>query len=210
MQAVKDFLYQVFQPESATRGILLAIITIAALWITYRVTKRVLSRYMRANAHKQENIENFLLLYRYLWLGVGVVFVLVSFSGQITALGISAAFVGMILGWSLQAPVTGIAAWLMIILKRPFKIGDRVIIAGIIGDVMDINLTHVVLNQVGGTVGGEEKSGRGVLIPNATLFAQVIYNYTLETKTILDEVLVRLTFDTDIELAEKLCVDAPR
>ena len=61
---------------------------------------------------------------------------------------------------------------MMIILKRPFKIGDRVIISGITGDVVDINLTHVLLNQVGGTIGG--------LIPNATLFGQIISNYALE------------------------------
>ena len=63
-------------------------------------------------------------------------------------------FLGMILGWSLQAPVTGIAAWLMLILKRPLKIGQRVIVAGITGDVVDITLTHVILNQVGGAVAG--------------------------------------------------------
>jgi hypothetical protein len=43
--------------------------------------------------------------------------------------------------------------------------GNQATIAGIIGDVVDISLPHVLLNQVGDTVGGEEKSGRGVLIP---------------------------------------------
>jgi small-conductance mechanosensitive channel len=106
--------------------------------------------------------------------------------------------------------VTGIAAWLMIIRKRPFRIGDRIIISGIIGDVTDINLTHVVLNQVGGTIGGEEKSGRGVLIPNATLFQQVIYNYAFETNNILDEVVVNITFESDLDEAEMICLDAAR
>jgi small-conductance mechanosensitive channel len=114
----------------------------------------------------------------------------------------------MVIGWSLQAPVTGIAAWLMIILKRPFKIGDRVIISGIIGDVVDITLTHVILNQVGGTVGGEERSGRGVLIPNATLFQQIIYNYTFETKYILDEVPVLITYGSDLDEAERILLAA--
>jgi small-conductance mechanosensitive channel len=114
----------------------------------------------------------------------------------------------MILGWSLQAPVTGIAAWLMIVLVKPFRIGDRVIIGGIVGDVTDITLTHVILNQVGGTIGGEEKSGRGVLIPNATMFGQIIYNYSFETKYITDEVPVMVTFDSDFALAEKMCIDA--
>ena len=197
-------------PAAPYRGIAIALVVAAALFIGYKISAKMLSRYMSARAHKTENVENFLLLYRYIFMGAGFIFVLVSLSGHLAALGLSAAFVGMVLGWSLQAPVTGIAAWLMIILKRPFRIGDRIIIAGIIGDVIDINLTHIVLNQVGGTVGGEEKSGRGVLIPNATLFQQVIYNYTLESNYILDEVLVRLTFDSDFDLAERICIDAAR
>lgn len=199
---------EILGPAAPFRGIAIAIVVALALFIGYKISARMLSGYMSTRAHKPENVENFLLLYRYVFMGAGFIFVLVSLSGHLTALGLSAAFVGMVLGWSLQAPVTGIAAWLMIILKRPFRIGDRVIIAGIIGDVIDINLTHIVLNQVGGTVGGEEKSGRGVLIPNATLFQQVIYNYTLETNFILDEVLVRLTFDSDFDLAEQICVKA--
>ena len=117
-------------------------------------------------------------------------------------------FLGMILGWSLQAPVTGIAAWLMLILKRPFKIGQRVIIAGITGDVVDITLTHVILNQVGGTVAGEERSGRGILIPNAILFSQTITNYTLDVEYILSEVPVRITFESDWDEAEKILLYA--
>ncbi len=96
----------------------------------------------------------------------------------------------------------------MIIFKKPFRIGDRVIIAGITGDVTGITLTHVILNQVGGSIGGEEKSGRGILIPNAILFQHIIINYTLEQSHMLDEVPVRLTFDSDWELAKKLMLSA--
>lgn len=210
LDRVIDGFNHLFGDKTPARGIILCVVTLACVWIGYRLSKRALQRYMKAQGAKIENQQNFLLLYRYIWMGGGFVFAIISLSGNLTSLGISAAFVGMILGWSLQAPVTGIAAWLMIILKRPFKIGDRVIIAGIIGDVIDINLTHIVLNQVGGTVGGEEKSGRGVLIPTATLFGQVIYNYTLEAKYILDEVIVRVTFDSDYELAEEICLRAAR
>jgi len=192
------------------RGSFYAILTLLALFLIYKLLTRLLRRYMASGAHKPENIKHFLMLWRYAWLGTGLILLVISFSGSLVGLGISAAFLGMILGWSLQAPVTGIAAWLMIILKRPFRIGDRIIIAGITGDVVDINLTHVILNQVGGTIGGEEKSGRGVLIPNATLFQQVIYNYTMETNHILDEVPVMVTFDSDEKEAERILIEAAR
>ena len=133
-----------------------------------------------------------------------------AMSGSLKLLGLTAGFFGMMLGWSLQQPVTGIAAWLMIILKKPFKIGDRVIIAGITGDVTGISLTHVILNQVGGSVGGEERSGRGILIPNAILFQHVIINYTLDQEFMLDEVPVRLTFDSDWERAKEIMIAAAK
>jgi len=195
---------------AAYRGPMLSLLTLLIFVVAYFLITKALRRYLLHRAEKPENVQNFLLVWRYLWMGLALVFVLVSFSGSLTSLGISAAFVGMIMGWSLQAPVTGIAAWLMILLKRPFKIGDRIIIAGIIGDVSDITLTHVHLNQVGGTVSGEERSGRGVLIPNATLFQQIIHNYTLEATYILDEVPVLITYESDFDEAERILLDAAR
>ena len=196
--------------STAHRGTAVAVLTLVVLFVAYKLLTLVVRRVLRAKAYKTENAEHFLLLWRYVWLGVGFIFLIVSLSGSLVSLGISAAFLGMILGWSLQAPVTGIAAWLMVILKHPFKIGDRVIIAGITGDVTDINLTHIVLNQVGGTVSGEEKSGRGVMIPNATLFQQIIYNYAMETRFLLDEVPVMITFASDLAEAKRMLIEAAR
>jgi small-conductance mechanosensitive channel len=190
------------------RGTTYAMLSVLVLLVAYRLATRGLRKYLKAKAHKPENAQQFLLLWRYVWMAVGLVILVMAFSGSLVSLGLSAAFLGMILGWSLQAPVTGIAAWLMIVLKRPFSIGDRVIIAGITGDVVDINLTHVVLNQVGGTVGGEEKSGRGVMIPNAILFSQIIYNYAMETRFLLDEVPVMVTFESDLPAAQKILREA--
>ncbi len=199
-----EFLIPASRFLDAYRRPVLGLVTIAVLWVVSQVTMRTARRYLEKKAYKKENVQNFIFVLRYVWFGVIVVFALVSFSGSLAAMGISAAFLGMIMGWSLQAPVTGIAAWLMIVLKRPFKIGDRVIINGVIGDVTDITLTHVVLNQVGGTVGGEEKSGRGVLIPNAILFQQTILNYAYESQYILDEVVVMVTYGSDADSAEKI------
>ncbi len=205
---VLQFLQSLIAADSPWRGPLLALATAVVAWVLYRLTRAALRRYLNSRALKPENAQNFLLIYRYVYMAIAFVLVMISLSGSIAALGISAAFLGMIMGWSLQAPVTGIAAWLMIILKRPFKIGDRVIIAGITGDVMDINLTHIILNQVGGTVGGEERSGRGVMIPNATLFQQVIYNYSYEAKYLLDEVTLLITFGSDFGSAENIMLGA--
>ena len=210
MEGLSNFLNRLLALFLASdkRGLLLSIVTIVALLVIRAVLTRPVKAYVYKRALKQENAANFMTTWKFFWFAVIVIFGVVSLSGSITTLGISVGFLGMILGWSLQAPVTGIAAWLMLILKRPFRIGQRVIIAGVKGDVVDITLTHVVLNQVGGTVAGEERSGRGVLIPNAILFSQTITNYTLEVEYILSEVPVRITFESDWEEAEQILLNA--
>lgn len=68
---------------------------------------------------------------------------------------------------------------------------------------------HILLGEVGGTVGGEESSNRGILIPNAALFDQMVINYAVsdDTKYILDEVPVRVSYDSDYKLAEQTLIN---
>ncbi|MBI3832450.1 MAG: mechanosensitive ion channel [Planctomycetes bacterium] len=123
-----------------------------------------------------------------------------------------ATFGGLLLGWSLQAPVSGFAAWVLISVKRPIRPGDRVQFPslGLVGDVKDIGAMYTVLDQVGGSIGSEEPVGRYVLVPNAMLFSQVVINYTVKQDAawMLDEVVARITYDSDWKVAEKILIDA--
>jgi small-conductance mechanosensitive channel len=145
--------------------------------------------------------------------GIAVGAAILQLFGQLQAVGTAlGAFSGLLLGWSLQAPVSGMAAWIMISLKRPFRIGDRVQLPslGLVGDIMEISPMYTVLNQVGGAVGSEEAVNRPILIPNAMLFSQVVINYTArqDAAFILDEVVVRITYDTDWDEAERILLNA--
>lgn len=133
--------------------------------------------------------------------------------GSLRAFGaLFAMFGGMLLGWSLQAPVSGFAAWILVSVKRPFRPGDRIQFPSLalVGDVIDMGAMYTVLDQVGGGVGSEEAIGRHILIPNAMLFSQVVINYTVkqEAAYMLDEVIVRMTYDSHWDTAEKIMLEA--
>ena len=186
----------------------LALLVLVAVVVTYRIVKRLIVRAMRRQGRRDPQIRQVQSLVKYTFMMMAIVFVVASLSGSLAAIGLTAAFASMVLGWSLQRPVTGVAAWLMVMIKRPFRVGDRIIIQGVRGDVLDISPTHILLGEVGGTIGGEESSNRGILIPNAVLFDQMVTNYAVsqESKYILDEVPVRVSYDSDFSVAERTLV----
>lgn len=146
---------------------------------------------------------------------IGVIFALVYATNELSKVGaLFGALAGMLLGFALQAPISGMAAWALVAVKRPFRIGDRVLFPALnlLGDVLDVGFMYTRLNQVGGSIGSEEAIGRSILIPNAMLFSQVAINYTPKQLApyFLDEVVIRLTFDSDWDIAEKILNDAAR
>jgi len=97
----------------------------------------------------------------------------------------------------------------MVIIKRPFEIGDRIIIGNVRGDVTDISLTHIYIGEIGGIVAGEEKSGRVVMVPNSILFEQNIVNYTYSNDEFtLDQVGLTITFESNLDKAMEIVLKA--
>ncbi len=169
-----------------------------------KILKRVKGKKNRSN------VKIFFQSLNYIVLALLVMFGALSVVGSVGGIGIAAGLFSASLGWALQRPITGFAAWIMIVLKRPFDIGDRIIVAGIKGDVLDISLTHIHIGEIGGTIKSEESSGRVILIPNSILFEQNITNYTLKNEEILDVVRFLITFDSDLRKAEELAVESAK
>lgn len=222
MEAWKAALTDALSPGHPARGIIMAVLTLVALSIVQRHLRRKLQDGIKHRAAEPgDSTAAFLRIYGGVWFCVKAVLVLIAATGSFRLLGLTVGLLGTMLGWSLQVPIRGLAAWVMVILKHPFRIGDRITVAGVTGDVIDIQLNHILLNQVGGTVQGEERSGRGILVPNAMLFSETLLNYnylgrqadavgTPASKSVLDEVLVRVSFSSDHASARDLCIAAAR
>lgn len=186
----------------------------AAVAVCYEIGVIIVSIAVRSRKGAPSEVQMLAALLRalaVLVIGVALLSSLGKLTGSWAAI---AGFAGLLMGWSLQAPVSGVAAWVFVNVKRPFRLGDRVMLPawGLTGDVTQIGMMYTVLNQVGGTVGSEEAAGRNILIPNAMLFGNVVINYTPQQVPgyVLDEVIVRITYDSAWDLAEKVLLDAAR
>ncbi|MGI6561135.1 MAG: ParB N-terminal domain-containing protein [Clostridia bacterium] len=178
------------------------LLTVVTVWLMQAKQKPIAEGMMLSRLYK-------LIAFFAVILSIGFAF------GKLKAFSdFFAMFGGMLLGWSLQAPVSGFAAWILVSVKRPFRPGDRIQFPslGLVGDVKDIGAMYTRLDQVGGSIGSEEAVGRYILVPNAMLFNQVVINYTVkqEAAYMLDEVVIRITYDSDWKTAERILLDAAR
>ena len=189
------------------RTIITLVIAFILLTFLINLIKRNLLKKVRSKK-QNSNIEIFTKVLKYFMVIILIIIGFSSYSGSWVGLGIGAGLFSAALGWALQRPITGIAAWIMVIVKRPFEIGDRIIIGDIKGDVVDISLTHIHLGEIGGTVASEESSGRVILIPNSMLFEQKIINYTLESEFVLDEAVTLVTYESSLDKAKEICFNA--
>jgi small-conductance mechanosensitive channel len=160
------------------------------------------------NKEQKTTLENLTRVLKMIILILLVVVAIFSYAGSFTGLGIAAGLTTAALGWALQRPITGIAAWIMVVANRPFNIGDRIIIGDVKGDVKDITLTHIVLDEIGGLVNSEVISGRVILIPNYQLYESNIINYTRQHDYVIGETIVQVTYESDLDKAIKISYDS--
>ncbi|MDW7709987.1 MAG: mechanosensitive ion channel family protein [Deferrisomatales bacterium] len=105
---------------------------------------------------------------------------------------------------SLRDPIVCLVGWAFILIRRPYQVGDRVQIGQHRGDVIDIRLFQTYLMECGEWVDGDQSTGRILLVPNNAVFSSPLANYTYGFAYIWDELVVRLTFESDWQRAKQL------
>ncbi len=211
------------------------LVVIAVAFVFYELSSKVIRTAILKAKGREEDVKMLINLWRAFIAFLTPLFIVAVFFPQFwvipTFLG---AFGGLFLGWALQPVMSGLAAWLLITLRRPFRLGDRIQLPtlNLKGDVLDVGPMYTVLNQVGGSVESEEAVGRNILIPNNMLFGHPAVNFTPRSEKnalkkkrwekrllkqtaekpiyTLDEVAVRITYDTDWEVAESILLDVAR
>jgi small-conductance mechanosensitive channel len=134
-----------------------------------------------------------------------LIVVLINFSDQIgsaaTVMGVAAAGIAI----ALQNVILSIAGYFFLIGRFGIKVGDRVQIGGVTGDVIDIGLVKLSLMELGGTGTHREPTGRVAVFSNAIVFQPSgnFFKQAPGTSFVWNEVRLTLAPDIDYRLAEK-------
>ena len=89
------------------------------------------------------------------------------------------------------------AGWLTIVFGGYYKTGDRVMLGGIRGDVIDVGILRTTLFELGDWTAGDTYNGRVVRVANSFVFKEPVFNYSADFTFLWDEIAVPVRHDSD-------------
>jgi small-conductance mechanosensitive channel len=185
--------------------ILIAIVFVMLVWLLVRLIKIILRRSLK----KVKSIEGIVILTSIvIWaVAIGVVFSIVA--GDIRALIGSFGLIGLALSWALQTPIESFTGWLLNTFRGYYKVGDRIQVGNVFGDVYKIDFLSTTVWEIGspfqpGFVNAEQPTGRLVTFPNNEILTGTVINLTGDFPFVWDELDIVVANESDIELAMKV------
>ena len=134
------------------------------------VLSEVWRRFTFRYVHDPRRRRQFLLLRRFAVGFLIAIVVLLGFVSEFSSLATFAGFITAGIAVSLQAVLLSVAAYFMLIGRYGIRVGDRISISGVTGDVVDIGLVRLHVMELAGTGVDLFPTGRIVVFSNSVLF----------------------------------------
>jgi len=174
-------------------GLILVLLFISELW------RRATLRYVQDARRRRQ----FLVIRR---VAVTVAIALAVIFGTMSQFGSLATYAGFVtagVAVALQSPILAVVAYFFLIGRYGFRVGDRVTISGVTGEVVDIGFVRIYLLELAGTGSDLHSTGRMVVFSNSVIFQPTaLYKQIPGIDYVWHTVTLSLAPDADFSLAE--------
>jgi hypothetical protein len=183
--------------------LLLSLVVVVATLIIYRTIRNAIKRRakdatrlqsMRVAVRNVLAVASFVIILL-IWLPTG--------NNLTTALGI----LGAGLAIASQELIGSLAAGVNIWVGNIYRVGDRVRIGEVVGDVMDISLARTTVMEVGEWVKADQYTGRVVNVANRMVWTNPVYNFTQHWGYLWDEITLPISYESDWQRAAELMLE---
>jgi small-conductance mechanosensitive channel len=139
------------------------------------------------------------MIVRYFVIAIGFVIILQTVGIDLTALNVLAGAVGIGLGFGLKNVIDNFFSGLIILFERPIKVGDRIEVGNVLGNVLAINVrsTTVITND-----------RVVIIVPNSKFIAENVINWSYSERSARFRIPVTVAYGSDVRLVERLLLEA--
>jgi small-conductance mechanosensitive channel len=181
-------------------GFLAILILSAAKTFEIVIVRRSHSKYKRYNLVRLTQLLSI--------LAVCILITTFLFSNWYAA-AVSLGLISLILGFALQTPISSFIGWIYIIIRNPYRIGDRIQLDTFKGDVIEIGYLDTTLWEFAGDyLTNDLPSGRLIRFPNSLVLQSPVYNYSWRNfEYIWNEIPFHVAYESDLGFVEKTIRD---
>ena len=180
--------------------LLIVITLISALaWVTRRITRWLIDRVLARHGFDIGMREALGAIVRYGVITLGALVILQSAGINLTSLNVLVGAIGVGLGFGLQNIMSNFFSGLIILFERPIKIGDRVEIAGAVGEVREIaaRATTLVTDE-----------NVAIVVPNSQFISERVTNWSRPGRLTAYAVSFHVSHSSDPELVRSVLLAA--
>ena len=177
-----------------------ALLGLVVLNVLFRLMKRTASRHL-TDADARYRARKALGLLNY---AAAVFLLALIFKNQLGGLTIAFGVAGAGIAFALQEVIASVAGWAAVSFGAFFRVGDRVQLGGIKGDVIDIGVLRTTLMECGQWVAGDLYNGRIVRVANSFVFKEPVVNYSGDFSFLWDEITLPVRYGSDLDAARRL------
>lgn len=178
-----------------------ALFIITGTWILASLAKNLIREYglpiaERTDTDVDERIVRLLDLtvVYVIWIG-GLLITLRELGIEVTAFLASIGVAGLAVALAAKTVLSNVLAGVTLTADRNFRVGDRIEVAGYIGDVLEINLHKTVIRT---------RDNEIVMIPNDVLGREIVVNHMLPEQRTRIEMKIGVAYGTDLERATEI------
>ncbi len=122
----------------------------------------------------------------------------IDLGGVIGGMLIAGGAMALVVGLALQGVLGNVFSGISIVLSKPYRVGDAVVVRGEYGTVEDITLRHTVIRTW---------DNRRLILPNTVMDNEEIINYSIQDPRMLCQVYVEIAYEADFEKASRLMIE---
>ena len=137
-----------------------------------------------------------------------LVIAMVIFNEQMSNITMIIGALGVGVGFALREVIQSFMGWITVSFWGLYKPGDRIMIGGIMGDVIDISPLYTTMMECGGWVKGDLYNGRLVRVSNSVVFRDPVINYSSDFPFLWDEIVIQIRTDSDHRMARSIVEQA--
>lgn len=175
-------------------AVLLVLLFVVAGKLRRWIANRALNR-TRLDLHARQTVGS---VTRYVLLLIGLLIIVETAGIDLTILNVLAGAVGIGVGFGLQNVVSNFISGLIIMFERPIKIGDRIVVDNIEGDVVEIGARSTVILT---------NDNINIIVPNSKFITENVVNWKYNDAKVRFIIPVGVAYGSDARKVERLLLE---